>query len=520
MADENNTETVKIDIHGKIRCTVQDGERECLLDVNSEAESWIDQVKSMHVSKKYLDRKTSDGVSIYRVPPCIKNTKHESYDPVVALLGPYHHRKHQQLTVMDEYKLQAVDRTLERIPRMTVEQLVMKVEELEMKIRSCYEDWATEWDRETLAWMMVMDGCFILEFLRMELPNSSLVFCSQRSDNIKRREIVLDILKLENQIPFFILQMIVDLEIRDPGAVPAFLAKRLDSLIGGFFQGYPFSLEENRHEKTVCNGVNENENVIAKLINGGVSHLLDLSRRVIENLLSNSASGCESDIPPKSCSCNVQCGVSTCIATPNGVACFRGAPTFGCLRRSSRVDGSMIPSAEKLQRAGIKLKLSTEGKFDFKRNCFRRGTLYLPQIIVDDDTEIFLRNLVAFEECQRKENSAIKRVISRNMYIMDNLIDSKEDVGLFRRANIVKNYLGTEEEVARIFNDLCVGITYKGDFENILRNVNEHYNSQLTVWISDFRKEHCSRPWYVISLVAAVILLVLTLLQTIYTMRS
>ncbi|GLJ47702.1 hypothetical protein SUGI_1007400 [Cryptomeria japonica] len=103
---------------------------------------------------------------------------------------------------MDKYKLQEVKKTLERIPAMTIDDLVDKVRELDTKIRACYEDSAVEWDGDTLAWMMAMDACFILEFLRREMLNSSLVFHTERADNIKRREIILDILKLCSRMGF------------------------------------------------------------------------------------------------------------------------------------------------------------------------------------------------------------------------------------------------------------------------------------------------------------------------------
>ncbi|GLJ47701.1 hypothetical protein SUGI_1007380 [Cryptomeria japonica] len=491
MEAENNIATVKIDI--------QNGERQGPLEVNREPESWFDKLKLDPAFINYKNRKTSADVSIYRVPEIIKKANREAYDPLVVFLGPFHHKKDQQMTVMDEYKLQAVDRTVERIPNMTREHLVDKVKELHEEIRDCYEDSANEWDDNALVSMMTMDACFILEFLQMDMPNSSLVFHSHRANSIKRGEILMDILKLENQIPLCILKKILKLELKDP---VAFLADTLNRCMGCYFQGYPF--KENKH----------NEDLIAKFIKGGAFHLLDLSRQVIADFLSDSNSGCKADNPIKSCAC---------IATPNGVGCFRGASwehIIRGLRGSAAVDGSMMPSAEKLEEAGIKLKQSTGGKVHFKRRFLRSSTLYLPQIIVDDNTEIFLRNLIALEECQMQENYKITRVISLNLYRMDCLIDSREDVGLFRKARIIKNYLGSDKQVAKMFNALCVGITEEHDLKDVLTEVHEHYDSKLKVWMSEFRKEHCSSPWYIISLVAAVILVVLTLLQTIYTMES
>ena len=65
-----------------------------------------------------------------------------AYDPLVISLGAFHYKR--EPTPMEEYKLQAVDKTLERIPSMTREGLVVKVKELEKEIRDCYEDCVIE----------------------------------------------------------------------------------------------------------------------------------------------------------------------------------------------------------------------------------------------------------------------------------------------------------------------------------------------------------------------------------------
>ncbi|GLJ47685.1 hypothetical protein SUGI_1007090 [Cryptomeria japonica] len=468
MEGEKNKENFKIDI--------QDGETEGLLGRIGQAELWIDQVQRMHGSGKHNERKMSADVSIYRVPKSIKKTKREAYDPLVVFLGPYHHKKHQQLTAIDEYKLQAVDKTLERMDDMTIEGLISKVKLMGQEIRNCYEDSAIEWDQDTLAWMMTMDACFILRFLGMELPNSCL---------IKRDEIILDILKLENQIPFCILEMILELEFKDSAEVENFLVKLLFSCNNGYFKGYPFAI---RYE----------EKDIKEHIKSGPLHLLDLSRLVLAKFLSS----CEHAITVK---------------RPARIA-HRSASCVGCFSWTGE-DESLIPSAEKLQKAGIRLK-QCSGGVHFKRRRFR-SLFCLPEIIVEDNTEIFLRNLLAFEECQWGRDCLVERKICFYMCIMDDLIDSKEDVELFRRANIIKNYLGTDDEVAQIFNDLCSGITGKEDFKEPLRNVNDYYKrNQLTVWIHEFWEEHCSKPWYIISFVVGILILVMTLLQTIYTIKK
>ncbi|GLJ47687.1 hypothetical protein SUGI_1007110 [Cryptomeria japonica] len=163
---------------------------------------------------------------------------------------------------------------------------------------------------------------------------------------------MLDILKLENQIPLCVLEMIPELELEDSTSVRDWLAKRLTDW--KYFKGYRFS---SRSE----------ENDIAKHIENGPLHLLDLSRRVIADFLSSNSVKC--------CACYVRCCNSNCIVPPNGVDC-------SLLPRTNK-----IPSADKLQNAGIELQLSTQGKIEFKSRHFRHSRLLLPKITVDKLTQ-------------------------------------------------------------------------------------------------------------------------------------
>ncbi|KAM1111798.1 hypothetical protein ACFX2B_044131 [Malus domestica] len=75
---------------------------------------------------------------------------------------------------------------------------------------------------------------------------------------------------------------------------------------------------------------------------------------------------------------------------------------------------------------------------------------------------------------------------------MDNLIDSSKDIDLLCERGILVNWLSSED-AAQFFNEL---------------------------WREKLRREHFGTPWGIISLVAAFVLLVLTMLQTVYTIHQ
>ncbi|KAH9320129.1 hypothetical protein KI387_021898 [Taxus chinensis] len=522
----------------KGRPVTEDKGKQICTPKNGESDSWILQVEKRFNSGEFERRKTSYGASICRVPESIRSTDKKAYDPVVVSFGPYHQKKH--LSAMEDRKLQAVqsilislhigdDIGLKNDSEVMMTELIKEISELEDDIRNCYEDSAIEWDSKTLVWMLTMDACFILDFLRKGMPNS-----------IMKREMILDILKLENQIPLCILVKILQLEFKgSQKEVSRFLAELLTDY--QYFTGFPFSLSQAREEKNkqpnkqtqsqardkenkelnkqTQSQAREEENkelnkqraksVIDRLINAGKRpyHLLHLCREVIASLLTDSASE-----TTECCSCTVNCGASSCTASPKVITCY-WQNVFPCLYQSTVL--SSMPSVVKLGRAGINCEPTVDKKVHFKKRSLGRGILFLKPIIVDDSTEIILRNLMAFEECRRVNAIQRKATISQHVCLMDNIIHTQEDVEALVKKNVIVSYMGSDEEVATIFNKICTGITYENtEFGNLLKVVNEHYSFQLNVWRRRLQEDYFSTPWYLISFVAAALLLGMTVVQT------
>ena len=84
-------------------------------------------------------------------------------------------------------------------------------------------------------------------------------------------------------------------------------------------------------------------------------------------------------------------------------------------------------------------------KFDEKT-----ATLYLPKVKLDSNTEVILRNLVAFEA------SVAPGVMVFIGYtdLMNGMIDAKEDVKLLRQSGIICKNLETNGEVASLWNSM------------------------------------------------------------------
>ncbi|XP_059629705.1 UPF0481 protein At3g47200-like [Cornus florida] len=127
-------------------------------------------------------------------------------------------------------------------------------------------------------------------------------------------------------------------------------------------------------------------------------------------------------------------------------------------QRNSKVSGFNY-SATKLDVAGVKLKAVAKRalhdlKFSTAPRCFhlrQKGQIEIPPFSINESTEPFLRNLIAFEQrCPQFSSNFLLHA-----FLMDILIDTIDDVELLEEAGIIHNGLGSREAVLHIFNNIC-----------------------------------------------------------------
>uniref|UniRef100_A0A2N9IQ01 Uncharacterized protein n=1 Tax=Fagus sylvatica TaxID=28930 RepID=A0A2N9IQ01_FAGSY len=154
--------------------------------------------------KEKLETK-STSTCIYRVPDHKENDM--AYIPDKVSIGPFHHGS-VTLQVMEDHKWRYVHALLNRKPNLeaSLDQCVKALRKLENRARRCYSEDTGHTSNEFVE-IMLVDGCFIIE-LFFKYAYKSL---RRRSDPIfstpgmlfdLRRNMML----LENQIPYFILQ--------------------------------------------------------------------------------------------------------------------------------------------------------------------------------------------------------------------------------------------------------------------------------------------------------------------------
>ncbi|KAF8020383.1 hypothetical protein BT93_G0937 [Corymbia citriodora subsp. variegata] len=177
------------------------------------------------------------------------------------------------------------------------------------------------------------------------------------------------------------------------------------------------------------------------------------------------------------------------------------------------------PSATKLVAVGVKLRRGeSQCLFDIE---FRKGVLKIPCLILDDLMESYFLNIMAFEQCYCKN-----MYLTEYMAFMGHLVDTPGDAELLIDKRIIENWLSNKEAVARVistlnhenvmsrnyyFNSLCHKLV------NHCQRPRDKFNQK---WIATLKRDYCSTPWVVISVIAAAVLLLLTVVQTVCSVLS
>ena len=155
--------------------------------------------------------------SIYRIPASVTAHNKTAYTPQTVSFGPYHHDD-IHLKPMEEHKQRALGYFLQRtgIPLQSV---VESLNDEMQVLKDSYDMLDESWKNDTSKFLqlMILDGCFMLEIIRLAKPNSpeysadDPVFSSHGRlymiPHIRR-----DMLLLENQLPMLVLYRLVAVE--------------------------------------------------------------------------------------------------------------------------------------------------------------------------------------------------------------------------------------------------------------------------------------------------------------------
>ncbi|KAI3704648.1 hypothetical protein L1987_74875 [Smallanthus sonchifolius] len=458
------------------------GEPESLKDGPTSPESdWMITVREkLELAKKDDVAGTWGKLCIYKVPQYLRDGEDKAYIPNIVSLGPYHHGK-KRLRGMDRHKWRAFHQILKR-GNQDAKLYLDLVKELEERARECYEGQITISSNEFVE-MMVLDSCFVLElfrgaaegFIKLGYSRNDPVFAMRGSMHSIQRDMIM----LENQIPLFVLDRLLGLQFGQPdqkGLVARLALQFFDPLM-------PTDEPLSKSDQT----------------------------RMVSSL------GYATPFDPLSDQTYLHC------LHVFRQSLLRRGPQMEPRRwmkrwsHSSRVADKrrtqLIHCVTELKEAGIKFKKRKTDRFwDIK---FKNGVLKIPRLLIHDGTKSLFLNLIAFEQSHLDCGNEITSYV----IFMDNLINSQEDVGYLHYCGIFEHWLGSDADVADLFNRLCQEVVF--DINNsylseLSEKVNRFYNHRWNSWRASLMHNYFSNPWAIISFIAAVILLILTSAQTFY----
>ncbi|CAL4979046.1 unnamed protein product [Urochloa decumbens] len=364
--------------------------------------------------------------TIHRFPQNLRRigTERDYIVPRSVALGPYYHGV-AELGAMEEVKLAAVGYFFEGLAGESREEAYKKIFPIACSVRSCYADASAlkGITDDEFATMMFVDGCFLVQFM--------ITVVGSRGDKLRSLIqphllwILRDVMLLENQIPWPVVQFLIALKGLPISEIVDFLASCLHgTLASGGSIGVDID-EESRKP----------------------SHLLCL---VLSNIVGHSRRRGRSHILP---------GMATVKAST---------------------------SAAELAEIGIKLR-ACEMTAKFSAMGIVEGPFFaqlsLVPLLLQIDTASWLVNMAAFEmytESMWTDDCSINSYLA----VVSLLITRKEDVRELRTKGIVQGF--SDQGTLDFFDGLSTYLCACHAYEQTIVDL-EDYKRKRWLWIAVYR---------------------------------
>jgi len=513
--------------------------------------------------------------TINKVPQHIRDIDRKSYDPIVLSIGPYHHGV-QAVQSMEKEKWRTLDFILKLNCSVSLKDYIKVVAKLEIPARNCYSE-EVKMSRKQFIQMLLLDSCFILVkvdgTVRNIMPNlksrswstaegnanATVLYTGirmQQMENMRtersqeenvgagdifgveeevgrttnsqlnsRRSISMhdhdsyhdydkkisgdwysnfvwhDLFLLENQIPFFVISSIYKLVVGQ--SITKMFEDSIVECVGDILRHFPKSDREANISKRSQHFLH-------------LSHIYLRPSKNIERINHNQTKqnyfyrflhffnftiGDKADESSQEL-----------LPVQQQMDCFRAQRLPSIWRRATQY-----------HEAGVRLK-----KREYAENkqhslldiTFRNGVVEIPFFPIDENTESLFKNLIAFEQT----DSSFGDDITAYVTFMAHLARTCDDVSLLVQKGIIVHLLDSDDEVSALFTRLTKEVTFDSESEYYLKRLclilEAHYQSRLNRWVAWLWLNHFSNPWLALAALATAIVLVCTVIQTIYTVLA
>ncbi|XP_059458412.1 putative UPF0481 protein At3g02645 [Corylus avellana] len=534
---------------------------------------WVIQIRRALEEEPEDDEADAEApVSIFNVPKALLASDPDSYTPQEVALGPFHCLR-QELYEMERYKLAAAKTTQKQLQCLKFQNLVDQLIKHEPRIRACYHKYL-DFNSETLAWMMAVDASFLLKFLGIYAIEEGKVLrkVSSRMSHLvdsggaksAHNAILRDMIMLENQIPLFVLRKVLELQFSSQeyadGVLLAMLmglcnelsplklaedvskniqVSKAAHLLDFLYDMIVPKMEEPSPPPIVIEieGVDDrNEGMEGEKKSSADSSYVKQFLDEVWKLLSKLNRGPILLIKKVLVSGPIKLLVKlpwTILSKLPGFSLLKQPVEYfvssqdkeeakseneaSTSNKPPLVEEIAIPSVSELTRAGFHFAPTNGGvstvSFDAKTL-----TVYLPTVSLDINTEVVLRNLVAYEAL----NASGPLVFTRYTELMNGIIDTEEDVKALRERGIILNRLKSDGEVASLWNGMSksIRLTKVPFLDKVIEDVNKYHGYKWRVKVGKFLKTYVFGSWQFLTFLAAIFFLLLMTLQSLCSVYS
>ncbi|KAK4580904.1 hypothetical protein RGQ29_024524 [Quercus rubra] len=448
----------------------------------------------------------------------------KQYEPRAVSLGPIHHRNdkyqlgnHYKLVLTNEF----VKGNKERISYL-YKMIGEKINEL----KDCFEKGVIEdYDDASLIWMLLVDGCAILQYIDCEVNNNF------EKMNIKPGSIAFtqqDLFLLENQIPYRLLKWLmswsenerqlkesIELYINRLVTVPPLPEAENQSAIfrNTCPSSFSWSFSQRRKLQRAEKEKEQSHQSKEKQQEDHSSQRLKRQQAVSKK-----------SYQPKEKQQEQRILIDEYVDPIHLLDLLRTR----LLDKHKKTKGKKpnwetwqsYRNVQELRAAGIHVERSKKENCRLSDISFTTlgclGYLWLPPITVDDSTMPKFLNLIAYEMCLDFQNDfGITSYIS----FLDSLMDEANDVKMLRKAGILYNCLGSDEHVAKLFNEIGTDMMPNSDiYADVNFQIRKHHDT-LPSWMFRFCHDHFGGTWSIAGFLGAVLALSLSGIQAWFTVN-
>ncbi|KAG2667381.1 hypothetical protein I3760_15G111700 [Carya illinoinensis] len=369
-----------------------------------------------------------------------KSNELEAYTPQVISIGPFH-RNNPKLQTMESFKQRYLKSFTERAPEMNLDDLISTIKGEEESVRECYSE-TIPLGSDDFVKMILLDAIFIIEFFFRNCSGIWSEYDRRMLASLLSNRGQLDLILLENQLPFFIIEKIYNI---------AFPSLSIETPFIDFTcrQFHCYNVQEYEPRDFWSSG---------KII----LHFTDLLR---------SFSLPRRERRPK---------------------------------RNSEIIKEMR-STTQLARAGLKFTVSNSNNCSPLELKYANGVLEIPRFQLDKNTEIYARNLIAFEQSHYPEDQAY---ITEYYFLLSLLIRGRKDVIFLVRKGIVK-WVDQGIDPASVLNKILETIDCSLKTDDYTRG------TYLHIMTAKLKRDYFSTPWKGAATIGGILLLLLTVIQTV-----